>query len=72
MDETCRSIQIGCGLLTIGWMSLAENDKHEMVIIERGRDEEGNFIMTTTVPSNDWNRIIVYYESGITTETFER
>lgn len=50
----------------------AENDKHEMVIIERGRDEEGNFIMTTTVQSNDWNRINVYYESGTTTETFEK
>ena len=50
----------------------AENENHEMVVIERGRDDEGEYIVTTTIQHNNWCRINTYYESGTTTETYRR
>lgn len=48
------------------------NEIGEMVIIERGRDEEGEWIELQTVQHNDWIRKNRFYKSGVITEGYER
>lgn len=48
------------------------NEDNEEVIIERGRDDNGNFYCLTTVQKNNWCRINHYYEDGTITETYEK
>ncbi len=49
-----------------------ENECLENVIIEEGKDSEGHFYRLTTAQNNGWYRATHYYETGTTTETYER
>lgn len=50
----------------------AKNSMGELVIIERGKDDCGQFYAITTVQRNDWCRINTFYEDGTITETYEK
>ena len=48
------------------------NENGEMVIFERGRNAEGEWIELQTVQHNNWIRKNRFYKSGIITEEYER
>ena len=48
------------------------NENGEMVIFERGRDTEGEWIVLQTVQHNIWIRKNRFYKSGVITEEYER
>lgn len=50
----------------------ATNEHGEPVIIERGCNDHGAYIRTTTAQHNDWCRINHYYENGDSEETYEK
>lgn len=51
---------------------MGENEDGEVVIVSEGRDDEGHYYETKTAQNNGWVRVNTYYETGATTETFER
>lgn len=51
---------------------MGENDNGEAVIVDKGKDDEGEFYETQTAQNNDWLRINRYYSTGVMTETFDR
>ena len=44
----------------------------EYFILERGRDDAGEYVQMQTAQNNDWMRINTYYQDGSQTETFDR
>ena len=48
------------------------NDDGEDVIIERGRNEHGEYVRTEALQDNNWVRINYYYENGDMEEMYER
>jgi hypothetical protein len=48
------------------------NDNDEHVILEKGKDDNGNFYRVTTAQKNNWCRINTYYEDGIVTEIYKK
>ena len=51
---------------------MGENDDGEVVIVDKGKDDEGAFYETQTAQNNDWVRINRYYITGVMTETYDR
>lgn len=48
------------------------NDDGEDVIIERGRNNNGEYVRTESLQDNNWVRINYYYENGDMEEMYER
>lgn len=48
------------------------NSDGEHFILERGRDDAGEYVQMHTAQNNDWMRINTYYQDGTQTETFDR
>ena len=51
---------------------MGESADGEVVIVDKGKDDEGEFYETQTAQNNDWVRINRYYSTGVMTETFDR
>lgn len=50
----------------------AENESGEMVVIEGGKDDNGEYYRITTVQKNDWRRVEYIYKNGDRSETYEK
>lgn len=50
----------------------AENENGEMIVIQYGKDEAGEFFQLMTMQHNDWVRVNTYYADGTVTETYKR
>lgn len=51
---------------------VAHSSTGELVVIERGKDEAGEFFKTVTSQENGWLRINTYYADGSAEETYRK
>ena len=50
--------------------AIGTNEDGETVIIERGHNENGDYVRVETAQANGWIRINYYYENGDAEEMF--